>query len=99
MLLAHTAYKMDTLVALGVVAGVLAVSVLASLLRPRPAALPGSATGVETRPPGIVNKPLILNHPADVPRQKVTSHWPAVDSRPPPMRSASSHAHLITRCR
>ena len=35
MLLAHTAYKIDTLVALGIVVGVLAVSVIASLLRPK----------------------------------------------------------------
>jgi tellurite resistance protein TerC len=34
MLLAHTAYKLDTLVSLGVVAGILAVSIVASLLRP-----------------------------------------------------------------
>ena len=33
MLLAHTAYKIDTLAALGVVAGVLAVTIVASLLR------------------------------------------------------------------
>ena len=37
MMLAHTAYKIDTLVSLGVVVAVLAVSVVASLLRPRPA--------------------------------------------------------------
>ncbi|MEI6084114.1 MAG: TerC family protein [Verrucomicrobiota bacterium] len=35
MLLAHTAYKIDTLLALGIVVGVLAVSVIASLLRPK----------------------------------------------------------------
>jgi len=34
MLLAHTAYKLDTLVSLGVVVGILAISVIASLLRP-----------------------------------------------------------------
>jgi tellurite resistance protein TerC len=34
MLLAHTAYKLDTLVSLAVVAGILAISVVASLLRP-----------------------------------------------------------------
>jgi len=33
MLLAHTPYKIDTLAALGVVAGVLAVTIAASLLR------------------------------------------------------------------
>ena len=39
MLLAHTPYRIDTLVALGVVAGVLAVTIVASLLRkpPKPA--------------------------------------------------------------
>ena len=42
MLLAHTAYKIDTLVSLGVVAGILAVSVVASLLRPsRPVVFAG----------------------------------------------------------
>lgn len=35
MLLAHTPYKIDTLVSLGVIAGVLAISVTASLLLPR----------------------------------------------------------------
>lgn len=35
MMLAHTAYKIDTLLALGIVVGVLAVSVIASLLRPK----------------------------------------------------------------
>ena len=35
MLLAHTAYKIDTLVALGVVVLILAFSIVASLLRPR----------------------------------------------------------------
>lgn len=35
MLLAHTDYKIDTLVSLGIVAGVLAVSVIVSLLRPK----------------------------------------------------------------
>jgi len=35
MLLAHTAYKIDTLVALGIVVLVLAISVIASLLRPK----------------------------------------------------------------
>ncbi len=35
MLLAHSPYKMDTLVSLGVVVGILAVSVVASLLRPK----------------------------------------------------------------
>ena len=36
MLLAHTPYRIDTLVALGVVAGVLVVTIVASLLRPPP---------------------------------------------------------------
>ena len=36
MLLAHTPYRIDTLAALGVVAGVLAVTIVASLLRPPP---------------------------------------------------------------
>ena len=35
MLLAHTAYKIDTLVALGVVALILAIAIVTSLLRPR----------------------------------------------------------------
>jgi tellurite resistance protein TerC len=44
MLLAHTAYKIDTLVSLGVVVLILAVSVVASLLRPkRSSSLTGSA--------------------------------------------------------
>jgi tellurite resistance protein TerC len=45
MLLAHSAYKIDTLVSLGVVAAILTLSVVVSLLRPRPLALghdPGS---------------------------------------------------------
>lgn len=37
MLLAHSPYKIDTAISLGVVAAILAVSVLASLLRSRPA--------------------------------------------------------------
>ncbi len=53
MLLAHTAWKIPTLLSLGVVVGILAVAVIASLLRPRapkaapsPAPLaPGSAPG------------------------------------------------------
>ena len=44
MLLAHTAYKIDTLVSLGVVVGILAVSVVASLLHPRRPA-PGCGPG------------------------------------------------------
>ena len=42
MLLAHTAYKLDTLVSLGVVAGVLAISIVASLLWPRNASAAAS---------------------------------------------------------
>jgi tellurite resistance protein TerC len=38
MLLAHTAWKIDTLVSLGVVVAILATSVVASLLRPAPTA-------------------------------------------------------------
>lgn len=40
MLLAHTPYKIDTLVSLGVVVGILAVAVIASLLRPQTALPP-----------------------------------------------------------
>jgi tellurite resistance protein TerC len=56
MMLAHTAYKIDTLLSLGVVILILAVSVVASLLRPkrpvhftepgRPAPFPGSVSPV-----------------------------------------------------
>ena len=35
MLLGHTAWKIDTHVSLGVIVGILAISVIASLLRPR----------------------------------------------------------------
>jgi tellurite resistance protein TerC len=49
MLLAHSPYKIDTLVSLGVIVGVLAVSVVASLLRPR--ALRAHA-GVQTQAQG-----------------------------------------------
>lgn len=35
MLLAHSPYKVDTLLSLGVVVGILAISVVASLLRPK----------------------------------------------------------------
>ncbi|HLP01114.1 MAG TPA: TerC family protein [Opitutaceae bacterium] len=43
MLLAHTAYKIDTLVSLGVIVAILSTSVVVSLLRPRkPVALPGA---------------------------------------------------------
>ncbi len=40
MLLAHTAYKIDTLVSLGVIVAILTTSVVVSLLRPRKAASP-----------------------------------------------------------
>ncbi len=40
MLLAHTAYKIDTLVSLGVIVAILTTSVVVSLLRPRKAAAP-----------------------------------------------------------
>jgi tellurite resistance protein TerC len=46
MLLGHTEWKIPTLLSLGIVVGILAVSVIASLLRPRkteaklPAAVP-----------------------------------------------------------
>ena len=39
MLLGHTAYKIDTLVSLGVIVSVLATSIIVSLLRPKKAAL------------------------------------------------------------
>jgi tellurite resistance protein TerC len=39
MLLGHTAYKIDTLVSLGVIVSVLAASIIVSLLRPKKAAL------------------------------------------------------------
>ena len=43
MLLAHTAWKLDTLVSLAVVAGILAIAVVASLLRPaHPLEFPGA---------------------------------------------------------
>ncbi len=53
MMLAHTAYKIDTLLALGVVAGVIGLSMVASLLRPPSAPATGSAaSGVDrTRRP------------------------------------------------
>jgi tellurite resistance protein TerC len=47
MLLAHTAYKIDTLVSLVVVAGILATSVVVSLLRPRhPVSYPAAGPAV-----------------------------------------------------
>jgi tellurite resistance protein TerC len=36
MLLAHSPWKVDTLISLGVIVGILAVSVIASLLKPKP---------------------------------------------------------------
>lgn len=44
MLLGHTAYKIDTLVSLGVIVGVLATSVVVSLLRPRKAPVDAGIT-------------------------------------------------------
>jgi tellurite resistance protein TerC len=45
MLLAHTAWRIDTLVSLGVVAGILTISIVASLLRPPcPLAFAGANT-------------------------------------------------------
>jgi tellurite resistance protein TerC len=43
MLLGHSPYKIDTLVSLGVVLGILAVSIVASLMRPEAAKLSESA--------------------------------------------------------
>lgn len=43
MMLAHTAYKIDTLVSLGVVVLVLAASVILSLLRPKPVDAPNAS--------------------------------------------------------
>jgi tellurite resistance protein TerC len=58
MLLAHTPYKIDTLISLGVVAGILALSVVASLLRPArppafhtPASAPPADMGASGRCP------------------------------------------------
>ena len=56
MLLAHTPYKIDTLAALGVVAGVLAVTIVASLLRSPPKRafpLPGPQSQQPAETPGI----------------------------------------------
>ena len=50
MLLAHTAWKIDTLVSLGVVALILAVSVVASLLRPKRAGASVAVKPAEVRP-------------------------------------------------
>jgi tellurite resistance protein TerC len=54
MLLAHTAYKLDTLVSLGVVVLILATSIVVSLLRPR-------KLGEFTGPAG----PKAISHPAN----------------------------------
>ena len=40
MILAHTAWKIDTLVSLGVIVLILAVSIVMSLLRPKKVAIP-----------------------------------------------------------
>lgn len=47
MLLAHTPWKINTLVSLGIVVAILAVAVIASLLRPTPEKLPEPAPGLE----------------------------------------------------
>lgn len=55
MLLAHTAWKLDTLISLAVVAGILAISILASLVRPaRPLAFAGAENkaALKSEPPG-----------------------------------------------
>ncbi len=53
MLLAHTAWKIDTLVPLGVIVVILAVSIVASLLRPRRELMCGTpATSAMSVPPG-----------------------------------------------
>ena len=54
MILAHSPYKLDTLLSLGVVIGILAVSVVASVLRPKPQGPfegPGGPGSVGTEPP------------------------------------------------
>lgn len=53
MLLAHTEYKIDTLISLGIVAGILTVSVVASLLRPR--SLPNSGGKAAPEPGRLPN--------------------------------------------
>jgi len=50
MVLAHTAWKIDTLVSLGVIVLVLTVSVVMSLLRPKAVAVPAVAGGPLPRP-------------------------------------------------
>ena len=55
MLLAHTAWKLDTLISLAVVAGILAISILASLVRPaRPLAFASAdnKAALKSEPPG-----------------------------------------------
>ncbi len=52
MLLGHTAYKIDTLVSLGVIVSVLAISIIVSLLRPKQAVLRlGHAPGTTPEQP------------------------------------------------
>ena len=48
MLLGHTAWKIDTLVSLGVIIGILAISVIASLLRPRKVVVKAAAVPLVT---------------------------------------------------
>ena len=51
MLLAHTAYKIDTLVSLGVIVAILATAVAVSLLRPKPAlSRPAPGNGASQKP-------------------------------------------------
>ena len=50
MLLAHSPWKIDTLVSLGVVVAILAASVIASLLRPKPEVLPAHGEGEKCAP-------------------------------------------------
>lgn len=57
MLLAHTPYKIDTLVSLGVVAGVLALSVIVSLFRSAPAVLPPAGKVSQPNPLPPVPEP------------------------------------------
>jgi tellurite resistance protein TerC len=56
MLLAHSPYKLDTLLALGVVVGILAVSVVASVLRPKKMGSFEGPSGPETAGTGPTPK-------------------------------------------
>jgi len=58
MILAHTAWKIDTLVSLGVIVAILATSVVWSLVKPkRVAALVGGGTGTSPRETGPTDAP------------------------------------------